>query len=50
MQVDRQWAREAGRQADRRACDEVRYTGHERGAHQRLAPERIEGSEKKGAH
>ena len=50
MQVDRQWAREACRQADRRPCDEVRYTGHERGAHQRLAQERIEWSEKKGAH
>jgi len=48
---DMQWATHACRQAvgDRRAYDEVRYTGHERGGSPR-APERMEGSQKKGAH
>jgi len=34
---------------DRRACNEVRYTGHEREGSPR-APERMEGSQKEGAH
>ena len=63
MQADKQWATEACRQTssgrqrhagrravgDRRACDEVRYTGHESEGSPR-APERMEGSQKKGAH